>query len=109
MESKNVVNGIICSMAKVEKETDKAYQLTFVADIYGKSFVIKKQWMPKSLIEVKKIDGDTVWFTAKNNWIIGKKCKDYCKYVADMFTNISSEIKTYLSRTNNLVVEQVLI
>lgn len=109
MEPKNVVNGIICSMAKVEKETEKALQLTFVAEIYGESFVFKKQWFPKSLLNIEKREEDDIWFTAKNDWIIDKKCKDYCKYVSDTFDNVKQEIKTYLSNINNLVIEQVYI
>lgn len=107
MEAKNVVNGNICSIAQVERETEKAIQLTFVAEIYGESFTIKKQWFPKSQITIHKQENGKVWFTANNDWIIDRKCKDYCKYVAEMYGNITSEIKTYLSAINNLVVEQV--
>lgn len=109
MEAKNVVNGIICSMAVIEKETEKALQLTFVADIYGENFVIKKQWFPKSQITIHKIEDGKIWFTPNNNWIIDRKVKDYCKFVAETFDNVRSEIKTYLSRINNEVIEQVSV
>lgn len=109
MEAKNVANGIICSMAVIEKETEKAMQLTFVADIYGEHFTIKKQWFPKSQITIHKIEDGKVCFTANNNWIIDRKVKDYCKFVAETLSNVRSEIKTYLSRINNVVIEQVFV
>lgn len=107
MEAKNVVNGVICSVAKVERETEKAIQLTFVAEIYGETFTIKKQWFPKSQLTIYKQEDGKVWFTANNNWIIDRKCKDYFKYIAETFSNVKSEIKTYLSAINNEVIEQV--
>ena len=106
-EAKNVVNGVICSMAKVDRETEKAIQLTFVAEIYGEAFTIRKQWFPKSQLTIQKQENGLVWFTAKNDWIIDRKCKDYCKYVAETFSNIKHEIMTYLSPINNEVIEQV--
>lgn len=105
--SKNVVNGVICSMAKVERETEKAIQLTFIAEIYGEDFTIKKQWFPKSQLTIHKHQDGIVWFTAKNDWIIDRKVKDYCKYVADTFSNIKHEIMTYLSPINSEVIKQV--
>lgn len=107
MEAKNVINGVICSMAKVERETEKAIQLTFVAEIYGETFTIKKQWFPKSQLTIHKQEDGKVWFTANNNWIIDKKVKEYFKYVAETFSNVKHEIKTYLSPINNEVIEQV--
>ena len=107
MEAKNVVNGVICSIAKVERETEKAIQLTFVAEIYGETLTIKKQWFPKSQLTIHKQEDGKVWFTANNNWIIDKKVKEYCKYVAETFSNVKHEIKTYLSPINNEVIEQV--
>lgn len=107
MEAKNLVNGVICSIAKVERETEKAIQLTFVAEIYGETFTIKKQWFPKSQLTIHKQEDGKVWFTANNNWIIDKKVKEYCKYVAETFGNVKQEIKTYLSNINIEVIEQV--
>lgn len=101
MEAKNLVNGIVCSMAKVTKETEKAYQLSYVAEIYGEFFTIKGQWFAKSQIDVKKADGDTIWFVPKNDWILDANTKKYAQFIASVFPNVKSEINTYLSRTNN--------
>lgn len=105
--AQNVTNGVICSTAKVEKETEKALCLTYSVDIYGEWFVIKKQWFPKSQLEIHKQDGDTIWFKPTNDWILDKKTKEYCKFVVDMFPNVKHEIKTYLSNINNVVINQV--
>lgn len=106
---KNVVNNIACSMAKVEKETEKAYCLTFSAEIYGEYFTVRKVWMPKSQVTIHKSENDTIWFVPNNDWILDAKCKEYCKYVAETFDNVKSEIKTYLSRINSEKVEMVLV
>lgn len=107
MEARNVINGICCSMAKIEKETEKALCLTYTAEIYGEWVTIKKQWFPKSQLEVHKKDGDTLWFCPANDWILDKKTKEYCKWVADTFPNVKQEIKTYLSNINNEVINHV--
>lgn len=107
MEAKNVVNGVICSMAKITKETEKAYQLSYIAEIYGEQFTIKGQWFAKSQIEVKKVEGDTIWFVPKNDWIIDANTKKYVQFVANTFSNVKSEIKTYLSKINNEKVTMV--
>lgn len=101
MEAKNLIDGKACSMAKVTKETEKAYQLSYVAEIYGEQFTIKGQWFAKSQIEVKKVEGDTIWFVPKNDWILDANTKKYAQYIAATFANVKSEIKTYLSRMNN--------
>lgn len=109
MEYKNVVNGVACSMAKVSKETEKALCVSFVAEIYGTDFTIKNQWLPKSQIDVKKSNADTIWFVPKNDWILDAKCRDYAKFVAGTFDNIVSEIRTYLSNINSEKVTMVWV
>lgn len=106
-QSKNVVNGVICSIARLEAETEKAVKLTFVVHLYGSDFVVRGQWLPKSMLNIMKVEDGKIFFTAKNNWILDKKTRDYCKYVSETFSNVKSEVKTYLSRINTEVVEQV--
>lgn len=105
--AQNVINGEICSMAILEKETDKAVCLTYSAEIYGELFTVKKQWFPKSLLDIKEVQNGTIWFIPKNNWILDKKTKEYCQWVAESFPNVKHEIKTYLSNINNEVITQV--
>lgn len=107
MEAKNVKNGIICSIARIEKETEKALQLTFSVVLYGADFVIRKQWMPKSMINEVCREDDRIFFTPKNDWILDKKTREYCAYVAETFDNVRNEIKTYLSRINTEVIKRV--
>lgn len=107
MEARNVINGTACSMAKVTKESEKAFQVTFVAEIYGEDFTIKNQWLAKSLIEVMHREDDTIWFVPKNDWVLDACTKKYCQFVAECFSNVKSEIKTYLSRINNEKIEMV--
>ena len=97
------------STAIIEKETEKAYQLSFVVDLYGEDFSIKKVWMPKSQIEairtfINDFGHKVLVFQPKNDWILNAKTRDYCKYVASMFENIKHEVKTYLSGINNVTV-----
>ena len=97
------------STAKIEKETDKAYCLSFVVDLYGEDFCIKKVWMPKSQIEAirtyeNEAGNKCLVFQPKNDWIINAKTRDYCKWVAETFPNVKSEVKTYLSNINNVTV-----
>lgn len=106
MEAINLVNGIACSMARVSKESEKAYQLSYVAEIYGEDFTVKGQWFAKSQIEVHKREGDIIWFTPKNDWIIDAATKKYAQFVSNMFS-VKSEIKTYISRINTFKVEMV--
>lgn len=107
MKAKNVVNGIACSMAKITKETERAYQLTYVAEIYGELFTIKGQWFAKSQLNVIKIEDETIWFVPKNDWILDANTKKYAKFVSDTFGNVKSEIKTYLSRINTEKINMV--
>ena len=97
------------STAIIEKETEKAYQLSFVVDLYGEDFSIKKVWMPKSQIDsirtfINDFGHNVLVFQPKNDWILNAKTRDYCKYVASMFDNIKNEVKTYLSGINNITV-----
>ena len=98
---KNVVNGVICNTALVEKETEKAYLLSFCVEVYSAQLTIKKQWMPKSQINVEKTEEGKIYFTCKNNWILNAKVKDYCKFVCETFANVSNSIKLYMSEANN--------
>lgn len=107
MEAKNVKNGIICSIARIEKETEKALQLTFSVKLYGADFVIRKQWMSKSMINEVCRENDRIFFTPKNDWILDKKTREYCAYVAETFDNVRHEVKTYLSRINTEVIKIV--
>ena len=107
METINVINGVACSMAIIEKESEKAICLTYSADIYGEWFTIKKQWLAKSMIMEYQRKDNKIWFTANNDWILDRKTKDYCKWVAENFSNVCHEIKTYLSNINNLIIVQV--
>ena len=97
------------STAVIEKETEKAFCLSFVVDLYGEDFTIKKQWFPKSQIEaIRTYDNDfgnkCLVFQPKNDWILNAKTRDYCKWVAETFPNIKHEVKTYLSVINSVTV-----
>ena len=97
------------STAVIEKETEKAFCLSFVVDLYGEDFSIKKQWFPKSQIEIKRtfvndFGHNVLVFQPNNDWILNAKTRDYCKWVAETFPNIKSEVKTYLSGCNNVTV-----
>lgn len=105
MKQRNVVNGIICSMAIIERETEKAFMLSYVAEIYGKSFTVKKQWFAKSQLDVIKIEGNTMWFVPKNDWVLDANTRKYAEYVASMFS-VKQEIRNYLAFRNEKV-EQV--
>ena len=105
MEQQNVVNGIICSMAKIHKESEKAYQLSYVADIYGESFAVKNVWFAKSQLEIHKKENDVIWFVPKNDWVLDANTRKYAQSIADMFP-VKSEIKMYLSMSHEKV-EQV--
>lgn len=105
MEQQNVINGVICSMAVIDKETEKAYQLSYVAEINGEFFSVKKQWFAKSQLDVLKIEDGKMWFVPKNDWILDANTRKYAEYVASIFP-VKSEIKTYLSMRNDKV-EQV--
>lgn len=107
MAAKNIINGKICSTAILESETPKAVKITYCCEIYGENFTVKKQWIPKSLIEIVKVEDGTIWFVPKNDWILDKKTKEYCQWIADSFQNIKHEIKTYLSNINNVVIDFV--
>ena len=107
-KARNVINGEICSMAKLDKETDKAVCISYLCEIYGKFFTVKHQWFPKSQLDIKQIQDDTIWFIPKNDWILDKKTKEYYKWVAEIFpNNLKHEIKTYLSNINNEIIKQV--
>lgn len=97
------------STAKIEKETEKAFCLSFVVDLYGEDFSIKKQWFPKSQIEaIRTYDNDfghkCLVFQPKNDWILNAKTRDYCKWVSETLQNVKHEVKTYLSGINSVTV-----
>ena len=102
MKAKNVINGKICSTAILESETPKAVKITYCCEIYGENFTVKKQWFPKSQLDIVKVEDGTIWFVPKNDWILDKKTREYCSWVAESFPNaVKREIKTYLSQINN--------
>src|SRR5690348_8739078 len=92
--------------AQINKETEKAINVTFVCEIYGENFTIKNAWLPKSQIEIISTENNILEFKPKNDWILDSKVKDYCKYVAETFApNIKQEIKTYLSAINSVKID----
>lgn len=105
--SKNVIKNVICSMAQVVSETEKAYKVNYSVVLYGRDFVIKNQWFPKSQLDVKKNENGVIWFVVKNNWLLDAKTRDYCKFIAENFSNVTHEIRTYLSNINTEKVTQV--
>lgn len=97
------------STAVIEKETEKAFCLSFVVDLYGEDFCIKKVWMPKSQIEaIRTYENESkhkcLVFQPKNDWILNVKTRDYCKRVAETFPHIKHEVTTYLSNINSVTV-----
>ena len=92
--------------AILNKETEKAVNITFQVELYGENFTIKNQWIPKSQIEIISTENGILEFNTKNDWILNAKVKEYCKYINDIFDgNVKIEIKTYLSNINNVVVD----
>lgn len=75
--------------------------MTYGCEIYGENFTIRNQWFPKSQLDITSIEDGFIEFTTKNDWILDAKTKDYCRYIADTFSNVKSEIKTYISNINN--------
>ena len=94
--------------ALLNKQTEKAVNVSFKCELYGETFTVKSAWLPKSQIEIKSIGEDGVMeFDPKNDWILDAKTRDYCKFVADNFANVKSEVRTYLSPINNVKVDWV--
>lgn len=91
--------------AKLNKETEKAINVTFKVNIYGELFTIKNVWMPKSMLTIEKAEEDIISFEVKNDWFLDKKVKEYCQSIVDMGYSVKHEIKTYVSRINNVVVD----
>ena len=77
----------------------------YQCEIYGENFTVKSAWFPKSQIEIKSIEDGVIDFNPNNDWILDAKTKDYCKWVKDTFSNVKSEIGTYLSNINNYSVD----
>ncbi len=82
------------------KQTEKAINISYVCEIYGEFFKVKNVWFPKSQLDIKLITDSVVEFEPKNNWILDVKTKEYCRYMAETFGNVKSEIQTYLSNIN---------
>lgn len=92
------------------KETEKAVQLTYRVEIYGEFFVIKNVWFPKSMLDNIEINGNEISFTPKNDWILNKKTREYCKDIYDMFyPNVRQELKTFMSGINNEFIDYCFI
>jgi len=97
------------STAIIEKETEKAFCLSFVVDLYGEDFSVKKVWIPKSQISAIRVytnasGRNSLVFQPKNDWILNAKTRDYCKWIAETFQNVKREVKTYLSAINSVTV-----
>lgn len=92
--------------AKINRETEKALNLTYMVEIYGEFFTCKNVWFPKSMIEETSRDGAVIFFGLVHNWYLDKKTKEYCKGISDAGFPLKSEIKTYLSNINNEIVTE---
>lgn len=91
--------------ATLNKETEKAVNISFGVEIYGECFTIKNVWFPKSMISIEKREEDKISFSVKNDWFLDKKVKEYCQAIVERGYNVKHEIKTYLSRINNVVID----
>ena len=89
--------------AKVIKETEKAYQLTFICWINEVSQKITT-WIPKSMIKLNGTKGDKIEFEFKNSWFLDKKVKEYCQFLKDKGV-AGSNIESYLSPISHEFVD----
>lgn len=91
--------------ATLNKETEKAVNISFGVEIYGELFTIKNVWMPKSMLQIAEVKDDIISFEIRNDWFLDKKVKEYCQRVVDAGYRVKHEITTYLSRINNVVID----
>jgi len=65
-------------LCTVKKETEKAYQLSYKAEVSGELIPITA-WYPKSQVEITEDEGRT-YCSVKNDWIYAAKARDYAKW-----------------------------
>lgn len=82
--------------ATLKRETEKAICVSFGAELFGESFNFKNVWFPKSLLSEIKIEETKISFEAPE-WLMFRKVKEYCENISEMFSNVRSEVKTFIS------------
>lgn len=90
--------------AIINKETEKAINVTFQISLYGESPIVKNVWFPKSCIEIEKIESNIISFNCKYDWFLTKKVKEYCQKIAEVY-EVAGWVKTFTSPINNETIE----
>lgn len=93
--------------AILNKQTEKAVNLTFGCQVYESHVTVKNVWIPKSQIDIITTEGDIIEFTAKNEWIITSKVKEYFKMLQEKGYSINSDIKLFLSPIDSCIITNV--
>lgn len=90
--------------ARINKETEKAINLTYGCEIYEEIRTVKNVWFPKSVFtKIEKLEDNKVEIEWKYLWMLDKKTKEYfSEFPEDMR---SRDIRNYLSKINSERVE----